>query len=94
MLGSDEPDNEDHWKGVSFKIKLDHLRSVKIRGLLGYYNEIKLVELIFKNAVVLEKMVLFSSKTSTTDKRIITFGEKLLKLPRVSSNVYVATFFV
>ncbi|MCL7023054.1 hypothetical protein MKW94_015971, partial [Papaver nudicaule] len=87
-----KPDNEDFWDGLSLSCKLDHLRSVEIRGPLGYYYELKFVEIMFKNAVVLEKMVLFSSKESTTDKRLITFGEKLLKLPRASSNV--TTFLV
>ncbi|MCL7040274.1 hypothetical protein MKW94_018949, partial [Papaver nudicaule] len=83
MLEPSKPENEDYWAGVSWSCKLHCLRSVEIRGLLGYYNELKLVEIIFKNAVVLEKMVLYSSKESTADKRL-TFGEKLLKLPRAS----------
>ncbi|MCL7051186.1 hypothetical protein MKW94_003091, partial [Papaver nudicaule] len=89
---SHKPDNEDYWDGVSWSSKLGHLRSVEIRGLLGYFNELKLVEIVFKNAVVLEKMHLFSSKESTTDKRQITFGEKLLKLPRASSNITTFLF--
>ncbi|MCL7040169.1 hypothetical protein MKW94_024831, partial [Papaver nudicaule] len=91
MLELLKADNEDFWAGVSWSCKLDHLRFVEIRGLLGYYNELRLVEIIFKSAGILEKMLLFSSKESTTDKRL-TFGEKLLQLPRASSNV--TTFLV
>ncbi|XP_026394310.1 putative FBD-associated F-box protein At5g50270 isoform X2 [Papaver somniferum] len=88
MPSSDIPDSEDYFAGVP----LDHLRSVEIRGLLGHFNELKLVEIIFKKAVVLEKMLLFSCKKSTTEKCLLTFGEKLLTLPRASSNI--TTFFI
>ncbi|MCL7034933.1 hypothetical protein MKW94_010575 [Papaver nudicaule] len=92
MSESVKPDDANYWDGVSWSYKLDHLKSVEIRGPLGYYNELKLVEILFKNAVVLEKMLLFSSKESTTDKRLTAFGKKLLKLPMASSNV--TTIFV
>ncbi|KAI3895683.1 hypothetical protein MKW98_025474 [Papaver atlanticum] len=89
MPKSDIPDNEDYWAGVS----PDHLRSVEIRGLTGHFNnELKFVEILFKKAVILENMVLFSCKKSMTDKRLITFREKLPTLPRASSNV--ATFLI
>ncbi|XP_026400417.1 uncharacterized protein LOC113296320 [Papaver somniferum] len=89
MPKSDIPDSEEYWAGVS----PDHLRSVEIRGLTGQFNnELKFVEIMFKKAVILETMVLFSCKKSMTDKRLITFREKLPTLPRASSNV--ATFLI
>ncbi|XP_026396800.1 putative F-box/LRR-repeat protein At3g44810 [Papaver somniferum] len=89
MPTSDIPDSEDYWAGVS----PDHLRSVEIRGLRGHFNnELKFVEIVFKKAVILENMVLFSCKKSMTDERLITFREKLPTLPRASSNV--ATFLI
>ncbi|XP_026400403.1 F-box protein At4g22280-like isoform X1 [Papaver somniferum] len=88
MSSKDIPDSEDFFAGVP----LDHLRFVEIRGLLGHFNELKLVEIIFKKAVVLEKMLLFSCKKSTTGKCLTTFGEKLLTLPRASSNI--TTFLI
>ncbi|KAI3945372.1 hypothetical protein MKW92_029579 [Papaver armeniacum] len=89
MPKSDIPDSEDYWAGVS----PNHLRSVEIRGLTGHSNnELKFVEIMFKKAVILEKMVLFSCKKSMTDKRLITFREKLPTLPRASPNI--ATFLI
>ncbi|KAI3891095.1 hypothetical protein MKW98_007400 [Papaver atlanticum] len=91
MPRSDMPDSE--WTRVSWPpCKLDHLRSVKVRGVLGNISELKLVELIFKYAVALEKMSLYSLKKSTTDERLIAFGEKLPTLPKASSKV--STFLV
>ncbi|KAI3924042.1 hypothetical protein MKW92_053010 [Papaver armeniacum] len=86
MPRSDTPDSV--WARVSWSpCKLDHLRSVKIRGILGNIGELKLVEVIFKHAVALEKMNLYSSKKSTTEERLIAFGEKLPTLPKASSKV-------
>ncbi|KAI3848897.1 hypothetical protein MKX03_030184 [Papaver bracteatum] len=80
------PDSE--WARVSWlPRKLYHLRSVKIRGVLGNISELKLVELIFKYAVALQKMNLYSSKKLTTEEQLIAFGEALLTLPKASSNV-------
>ncbi|KAI3905282.1 hypothetical protein MKW92_002008 [Papaver armeniacum] len=76
MPRSDTPDSV--WARVSWSpCKLDHLRSVKIRGILGNIGELKLVEVIFKHAL----------KKSTTEERLIAFGEKLPTLPKASSKV-------
>ncbi|RZC67078.1 hypothetical protein C5167_010778 [Papaver somniferum] len=76
---------ENHWL---------FLTALEFRGLRGDFNELKFVQIIFKKAVVLEKMVLFitSKKSEKMDKRLITFREKLPTLPRASSSV--ATFLI
>ncbi|KAI3841011.1 hypothetical protein MKX03_018242 [Papaver bracteatum] len=88
MPNSDIPDSEDYFAGVS----LDHLRSVEIRGLLGHFNKLKLVEIMFKKVVVLEEMLLFSCKKSTMEECLTTFGNKLLTLPKASS--HITTFLI
>ncbi|KAF9588375.1 hypothetical protein IFM89_008805 [Coptis chinensis] len=63
-----------------------HLRSVEIQGIIGCTNGLKFLENLLKNALVLEKMVFFASKD------LEEFKEKLMHIPRASSNV--ATFFL
>ncbi|RZC53753.1 hypothetical protein C5167_012611 [Papaver somniferum] len=85
------PDSE--WARVSWLPRnLYHLRSVKIRGILGNISQLKLVELIFKYAVALQEMDLYSWKKSTTEEQLIAFGEKLRTLPIASSKI--STFFL
>ncbi|KAL5708621.1 hypothetical protein ACHQM5_019395 [Ranunculus cassubicifolius] len=68
---------------------LYHLKYVKIEGVQGRANELKFLEVLLRSSVVLEKVVIFTSKrlSSDSEERLIKFSEKVLSFPRASSNI-------
>ncbi|KAI3849674.1 hypothetical protein MKW98_026588 [Papaver atlanticum] len=71
---------------LSLPCVLYHLKFVKIQGLLGRFNELKFIEILLKNSIALEKLVLFSiEKDSHAERRMMKFNEILLGYPRAST---------
>ncbi|RZC91085.1 hypothetical protein C5167_028912 [Papaver somniferum] len=75
--------------GASLPFKLHHLKHIVIRGLQGYgNNEVRFIKIMLKNAMALEKVVLFgkfSQEDSRTKKRTKNFKATLLAYPGASS---------
>ncbi|OVA07742.1 F-box domain [Macleaya cordata] len=81
--------NIDDWEaGLLLPCMLYHLEFVKIIGVQGCINELKFLEILLKNAMVLKTVVLYLKCECPGDmKWIMNFSEKLLTFPRASSNV-------
>ncbi|KAI3989970.1 hypothetical protein MKX01_003673 [Papaver californicum] len=54
---------------------------VEIKGVQGCDNELKIIEFLLKNAMVLEELVLFSCKENSSS------GKLVRTLPRTSSSI-------
>ncbi|KAI3939376.1 hypothetical protein MKW98_022244 [Papaver atlanticum] len=87
-------DVKDYWKaGLPLPSMLYHLKAVEIKGIEGRINELMFVELLLRNSMVLEELVLFSCncekycKKPSDDKerRMKKFSKWLLKLPKASA---------
>ncbi|KAI3859142.1 hypothetical protein MKX03_017848, partial [Papaver bracteatum] len=86
---------DDGELGLSLPCLMFHLKHVEITEVKGYEDELKFLEFLMKNAVVLEKIVLSYYKrgprdtTSLADiwKLMKNFEEKLRTLPRASLNL-------
>ncbi|KAL5699284.1 hypothetical protein ACHQM5_030212 [Ranunculus cassubicifolius] len=65
-----------------------HLKYVYIRHVNGYPNELKFLEILLENSIVLEKIVISFVLIISPDIQI-KFIEELLSLPRASSNVTI-----
>ncbi|RZC85768.1 hypothetical protein C5167_026438 [Papaver somniferum] len=87
----------DYWDtGFSLRCMICHLKFVKIKGLLGCVDELKFLEILFKHAAVLEKVVLASDSSkqdSLRKKRMKKFSEMLLTFPRASKNIIILCRF-
>ncbi|OVA06691.1 F-box domain [Macleaya cordata] len=86
------PKIEVFWEaGVSLQCMLHHLKYVEIRGVQGRLNELMFLKILLKNALVLEKVVLYPSKekSSHTKKWLIKVVDQLLTLPRASSSIAI-----
>ncbi|KAI3891283.1 hypothetical protein MKX03_000111 [Papaver bracteatum] len=87
----------DYWEaGFSLPCMICHLKFVKIKGLHGRVNELKFLEILFKHATVLEKVVLASDSTkqdSLRKKRMKKFSKMLLTFPRASKNIIILCKF-
>ncbi|RZC46404.1 hypothetical protein C5167_039355 [Papaver somniferum] len=70
---------------------LSHLRFLELQGVIGSINELKFVEILLKNTVVLEVVSLHSSSEVLGDdlSRFNMFCEKVTTFPSASSSVYV-----
>ncbi|KAF9588814.1 hypothetical protein IFM89_016174, partial [Coptis chinensis] len=70
---------------------MDHLKFVEIQGSQGRKNELKILEILLKNAEILEKVVVFTSMEQLPDReqRLMDFSEKLRQYPRASSNTVI-----
>ncbi|KAI3955284.1 hypothetical protein MKW98_020917 [Papaver atlanticum] len=80
----------DYWDaGLSLPCMICHLKSVEIKGLRGYVNELKFLEILLKHARVLEKVVLTSTtrQDSQREKRMTEFREFLQMFPKASKSV-------
>ncbi|XP_026460145.1 uncharacterized protein LOC113360937 [Papaver somniferum] len=84
-------DDEDDWEA---KLPLPHMLSqlkfVEIKDVQGCDNELKFLEFLFRNAMVLEELILFlcpSNNSSRKYDRIANFSEKVKRLPRASPSV-------
>ncbi|KAI3833335.1 hypothetical protein MKX03_028887, partial [Papaver bracteatum] len=62
-----------------------------LRGVIGSINELKIVEILLKNAVVLEVVSLhsFSEVLGDDMSRFNMFREKVTTFPTASSSVYI-----
>ncbi|KAF9600684.1 hypothetical protein IFM89_011355 [Coptis chinensis] len=78
------PPNEYKDTGLPLQC-MYHLKSFEFQGFLGHTNGLKFVEILLKNALVLEKMVTFSSEYEMDS--LEKFKEKLQHIPRASSNI-------
>ncbi|OVA14427.1 F-box domain [Macleaya cordata] len=84
----------DYWEaGLSLPCMLHHLKFVEIREVLGCVNELKLLEILLKNSIVLEKVILFSSTSEqnsrSRERRIMKFSETLITFPRASTSTLI-----
>ncbi|KAK9156112.1 hypothetical protein Sjap_003592 [Stephania japonica] len=68
-----------------------HLKVVVIHGVIGCMNELKLLEFVLKNVVVLEEMVVWTVDGMPSDKKkgLMNFSKMLLRIPRASSTVAI-----
>ncbi|KAI3872179.1 hypothetical protein MKW98_011671, partial [Papaver atlanticum] len=62
---------------------MKQLKSVEISGLQGSDNELEFIEIMMKNSIVLEKMVLMRQYRSRIEK----FCEKVENLPSACSSM-------
>ncbi|PIA28827.1 hypothetical protein AQUCO_06600033v1 [Aquilegia coerulea] len=71
---------------------MDHLKFVTIQGFLGGLNGISFLEVLLKNATVLEKMVILYPKDLAPGKKqgLKQLSKKILQFPRASSNVAIS----
>ncbi|XP_026460735.1 F-box/LRR-repeat protein At4g14103-like isoform X1 [Papaver somniferum] len=71
---------------------LHYLKFVQIQGIQGCLNELKLLQVLLKKAVVLEKVTLFCSETDSPDRaaQLVEFKEMLLAYPSASSSVSIS----
>ncbi|KAL5711072.1 hypothetical protein ACHQM5_021567 [Ranunculus cassubicifolius] len=73
---------------------LYHLKVVEVRGFVGCENELKMLEIVLKSCVALERLVIFTSKEKPIDikQRLIKCSEKLVALLRRSSKAPILFF--
>ncbi|KAI3872183.1 hypothetical protein MKW98_011675 [Papaver atlanticum] len=68
---------------------MKHLKSVEISGLQGSDNELEFIEILMKNVVVLEKMVLKRQYRSRIEK----LYKEVENFPRASSSLRICFYF-
>ncbi|KAK9156121.1 hypothetical protein Sjap_003601 [Stephania japonica] len=71
------------------------LKVLEIHSFIGCLNELKLLQMMLKNAAALEEMLIWTMKDEMTSGRkehLINFKKMLLKTPRASSNVAISFF--
>ncbi|KAI3834478.1 hypothetical protein MKX03_012872, partial [Papaver bracteatum] len=86
---------DDGELGLSSPCLMSHLKHIEIRDAEGCENELKFLEFLLKNSIVLEKMVVSFDTTSSPDitgsadrlKLMKKFKEKLRTLPRASASL-------
>ncbi|RZC46962.1 hypothetical protein C5167_039912 [Papaver somniferum] len=93
----------DYWDaGLSLSCMILHLKFVEIKGLRGWVNELKFLEILLKHAMVLEEVILNSystksvildsdsnEKDSRRKKQMKKFSEMLRKFPTVSKKIVI-----
>ncbi|KAI3946657.1 hypothetical protein MKW92_040679, partial [Papaver armeniacum] len=92
----------DDWEVTLSSLHMfSHLKFIEFREVYGCENEFRFLEFLFKNAAVLEEVVLFFSNRElspdTVDCRDKTrqmkkFGDKLRMLPRASPTLTMLVF--
>lgn len=78
---------------------LSQLKVIKISGLKGHCNEMRLLKFLLEKAIILEKVVLVMAATSEKDLRtqsesiqmplLSNLRERLLLLPKASSGAQI-----
>ncbi|KAF9588823.1 hypothetical protein IFM89_016183 [Coptis chinensis] len=70
---------------------MHHLKVIKIQGILGSINGLKLLEILLKNAVVLKKILVLTPKEQSPNslRRLIKLSDEVVELPRASSSIAV-----
>lgn len=81
------------------KCAFNQLKVIKISGLKGHCNEMRLLKFLLEKAIILEKVVLVMAPTSEKDLRtqsesiqkplLSTLREQLLLLPKASSGAQI-----
>ncbi|KAI3946655.1 hypothetical protein MKW92_040677, partial [Papaver armeniacum] len=92
----------DDWEVTLSSLHMfSRLKYIEFREVYGCENEFRFVEFLFKNAAVLEEVVLFfSNREPSPDpvdccyktRRMKKFGDKLRMLPRASSTLTMLFF--
>lgn len=82
---------EDWNRGLLSPTVLSHLKLVEMKGVQGCNNELKIIEFLLKNAMLLEELVLFSCKQNSSSgkpvRHLRKFYNKIRTLPRTSSSI-------
>ncbi|KAK9156117.1 hypothetical protein Sjap_003597 [Stephania japonica] len=67
------------------------LKVIEIHNVIGCMNEFKVLQIILKNAIILEKMVIWTFAKMSTDEKegLKSFSKALLRIPRASSNIAI-----
>ncbi|KAK9132626.1 hypothetical protein Scep_012154 [Stephania cephalantha] len=76
---------------ISKECLLQHRRFVKILGVMGSDNEIMHLELLLKNSVVLEEVIV-SSGDKFLPRMLVDFFKKVMAIPRASSQRFPIRF--
>ncbi|KAI3877766.1 hypothetical protein MKW98_020247 [Papaver atlanticum] len=82
--------NSENIGGLDLPDMAYHLKFVEIKYLKGSVNELKLVAVLLKHAMVLEKVVLCGLSTKEELKQKEKFYEMLLTFPKASTNVMIS----
>ncbi|PIA57990.1 hypothetical protein AQUCO_00500133v1 [Aquilegia coerulea] len=78
---------------TSLKLKLNNLRFVEFRGVVGCLDELEYLKVLLNNAVTLKKMAIIMTTRKWSvlyKKRLSSFNEEVLALPRASSDVTIS----
>ncbi|RZC93457.1 hypothetical protein C5167_007271 [Papaver somniferum] len=92
-INDESPDISDDWEtGLSLPCFLYNLKIVRIHNVKGRINELKFLEILLKNAPVLEYLVLYcdwdqDAGNIAITRRMKKFTEKLIKFPRAAPYV-------
>ncbi|XP_026382225.1 putative F-box/FBD/LRR-repeat protein At1g78760 isoform X2 [Papaver somniferum] len=97
-INEDSPDISDDWEtGLSLPCFLYDLKTVTVHNVKGRINELKFLEILLKNAMGLEKLVLYGywdkdPGNMAMTRRMKKFSEKLIESPRASPYVTFMCF--
>ncbi|KAK9155368.1 hypothetical protein Sjap_002848 [Stephania japonica] len=71
-----------------------HLKVIEIHDVIGYMNEFNVLEFLLENALILEKIIIWTSNDISCDRKkgLINFSKALLKIPRASSDIVILFF--
>ncbi|KAF9603063.1 hypothetical protein IFM89_033788 [Coptis chinensis] len=83
--------NVDWGKHLGFHYTFSKLKSIEIKNLEGCQNELVFLELLLKNAPLLENLTITTVKALSMDKvnRLAKISKNLQSLPKASSNLTV-----
>ncbi|PIA48233.1 hypothetical protein AQUCO_01400663v1 [Aquilegia coerulea] len=84
---------DDEWtEQFSLEGTFHHLKSVKIRNLMGCQNELKFLEFLVKNFMFLKKIVIRAASISSKyqENELINFTDKLQLLSKAFPNVGIS----
>ncbi|KAF9613145.1 hypothetical protein IFM89_005716 [Coptis chinensis] len=82
----------EYWKtNMVLQCNFYNLRFVEVWNVHGYVNELEFLKLLLKNAIALEKLIIFTCKSYSRDSQrpLRRFSELLLAFPRASSGAAI-----
>ncbi|KAL5730049.1 hypothetical protein ACHQM5_002923 [Ranunculus cassubicifolius] len=89
--GDTETTDVRHCQDIWSKHELPHLKLVEVHGFDGTKGEVEMVEFFLKNAIVLERLIILTSKAGQEgvlpERELMKIGRKILTYPRASSSV-------
>lgn len=97
-INEDSPDISDDWEtGLSLPCFLYDLKTVAIHNVKGRINELKFLEILLKNAMGVQNLVLYCDwdkdpGNMAMTRRMKKFTEKLIEFPRASPYVTFMCF--